>query len=204
LTMFGPETADADRCCRSCGLDYCPPCGARSSVRQSLRPEFRPLRVPAHLLVVALAVVTAMVLARVAVLELGLEAGSWNRGDAVMQIDKITDMTMFGLGIMFVVWFHRARVNAEHRGWAQRRAPAWTFWAWVLPIANLFVPFQLMGDICRAGLPADRRGKTAWLPAVWWTSFLLSGLTSHSRETSAKHYLMPHLSGDTSTLSMGS
>jgi hypothetical protein len=106
--------------------------------------------------------VTAVVAARVAMRELGPEAGTWNRGYAVLQIDKITDITLFGLGIVFVVWFHRARVNAERRGWAQRRARGWTFWGWIVPIANLFVLFQLMGDIWRAGLPAagapGRRG----------------------------------------------
>jgi len=116
--MFVAEKADADR---------------------SRRPQFRPLRLLALLLMVALAVVTAMVLARVAMRELGLETDTWNRGYAVMQIDKITDVTIFGLGVVFVVWFHRARINAEHRGWTQRRAPAWTFWGWILPIASLFV-----------------------------------------------------------------
>ena len=171
--MFVAEKADADR---------------------SRRPQFRPLRLLALLLMVALAVVTAMVLARVAMRELGLETDTWNRGYAVMQIDKITDVTIFGLGVVFVVWFHRARINAEHRGWAQRRAPAWAFWGWVLPIANLFVPFQLMGDIWRAGLPAARRHKTAWLPALWWTTWLFAGF--------GQRHPWPHLSGDTSTLSM--
>jgi hypothetical protein len=32
-----------------------------------------------------------------------------------------------------------------------------------------------MGDIWRAGLPPWRRFQTAWLPALWWTSWLLSG-----------------------------
>lgn len=76
------------------------------------------------------------------------------------------------------------------------------FFGWILPIANLFVPYQLVGDIWRAGLPAARRGKTAWLPALWWTSFLLGDLTVQSRRTSTEHYFTPHLSGDTSTFSM--
>jgi Domain of unknown function (DUF4328) len=206
--MFALEPGDAGLCCRSCGLDYaggldcCPQCGTRSGARQSPQPEFRPLRVLAVLLIVALAFVTVMVAARVAIRELGLEADTWDRGYAVMQIDKITDVTAFGLGVVFVMWFYCARANAEHRGWAQRRARAWTFWGWVLPIASLFVPFQLMGDIWRAGLPAGRRGKTAWLPALWWASFLLSEAASSPRETNTEHYSLPHLSGDTSTFGM--
>ena len=38
------------------------------------------------------------------------------------------------------------------------------------------VPFQIMGDIWRAGLPDRRRRKTAWLAALWWTCWLLSGV----------------------------
>jgi hypothetical protein len=74
---------------------------------------------------------------------------------------------MFGLGILFIVWFRRARINAGHRGWRQRRALGWTFWGWVLPVVSLWIPFQIMGDIWRAGLPARKRRNVAWLPALW-------------------------------------
>lgn len=41
-----------------------------------------------------------------------------------------------------------------------KRARGWTFWGWIVPIVNLWFPFQLMGDIphWRAGPPAERRG----------------------------------------------
>lgn len=84
----------------------------------------------------------------------------------------------FLTAIVLVVWFRRARINAERSSWRQRRARGWTLWGWIIPIAGLFVPFQLMGDIWRAGLPAAQRKKTAWLPALWWTAWLLSGLSS--------------------------
>ena len=74
------------------------------------------------------------------------------------------------------MWFYRARINAERHGYPQQRARGWAFWGWIVPIVNLWFPFQIMGDIWRAGLPAEQRGETAWLPALWWTSWLLSGL----------------------------
>ena len=58
---------------------------------------------------------------------------------------------------MFVVWFYRARVNAEGRGWPQRRSPGWAIAAWFAPVANLWIPFQIMADIWRAGLPEPAR-----------------------------------------------
>jgi len=82
--------------------------------------------------------------------------------------------------IVFLVWFYRARINAERSGWLQRRARGWAFWGWVVPIADLWVPFQVMRDIWRASRPSSRAGGFLWLPAVWWASWLLTGLLSES------------------------
>jgi hypothetical protein len=38
-----------------------------------------------------------------------------------------------------------------------------------------------MGDIWRAGLPAARRNKKAWLPVLWWTAWLASGIVVDGR-----------------------
>jgi hypothetical protein len=78
--------------------------------------------------------------------------------------------------VVFLIWFFDARVDAEGSGWRQRRARAWAFWGWIIPIADLWIPFQIMGDIWRAYLPASRRDKIAWLPLVGWVSWLLTGL----------------------------
>lgn len=77
--------------------------------------------------------------------------------------------------VVFLVWFYEARVSAEGSGWPQRRARGWVFWGWVIPIASLWVPLQIMRDIWRASLPPSSRSKAAWLPSVWWISWLLEG-----------------------------
>ncbi len=33
--------------------------------------------------------------------------------------------------IVFLIWFRRARINAERSSWRQRRARGWAFWGWV-------------------------------------------------------------------------
>ncbi len=71
---------------------------------------------------------------------------------------------MAGFGIAFIVWLWRARINAENHGWPQRRARGWAFWGWVIPVVSLWIPFQFLGDIWRAGLPERKRNRTAWLP----------------------------------------
>jgi Domain of unknown function (DUF4328) len=119
--------------------------------------EFRPLRLLAELLTILLAL--DIVLGAASFLAFKLDHDDTSRllaadhGPVAIPAGAAVWATM----IVFVVWFHRARVNAERSGWLQRRARAWTFWGWIVPIADLFVPFQLMGDIWRAGLPPERR-----------------------------------------------
>ncbi len=191
--------------CADCGRSYpgelssCPACGVAAGSEGGPLPEFLPLQPLGNLLTVALAVVVAVIAARLFVELLALGGTHWRRSFITSPLDKTADITIFVLGIAFVVWFHRARVNAEHSGWRQRRARAWTFWGWVIPIINLWFPFQLMGDIWRAGLPAGLRTKTAWLPVVWWTTWLLAGLTIGGK---AKNYPWPNLAAGTLTVSL--
>ena len=108
-----------------------------------------------------------------------------------------------GLSILFVVWFYRARINAERHGYRQRRARGWAFWGWIVPIVNIWFPFQIMGDIWRAGLSAEQRRETAWLPALWWTCWLLSGLGIFGAgEMSVNSGSVPHIVADTNAASL--
>jgi hypothetical protein len=50
------------------------------------------------------------------------------------------------------------------------------FLGWIVPVVSLWFPFQITGDIRRAGLPDRRRRKTTRLPALWWTCWLHSGV----------------------------
>lgn len=163
-------------------------------------PEFLPLRGLANILVVLLAVVVAFIWARLAIRL--LSPGSL-RYFTDLQLDKTADITLIGLSILFVVWFYRARINAEQHGYRQRRARGWAFWGWIIPIVNIWFPFQIMGDIWRAGLPAEQRGETAWLPALWWTCWLLSGLGIFgARGMSANSGSVPHIAAGTNAASL--
>ncbi len=59
-----------------------------------------------------------------------------------------------------------------------------------------------MGDIYRAGLPDQQRLKTAWLPALWWTCWLVSGLSLGTRQMSAASGPVPRIAANTQTLSL--
>jgi hypothetical protein len=161
------------------------------------QPGFLPLRGLANILTVLLAVVVAVIAARLAIQLLSPGTAHWRRSLIDFRLDKAADITIFGLSILFVVWFRRARINAERHGYRQRRARGWAFWGWIVPIVSIWIPFQIMGDIWRAGLPARQRGKTAWLPALWWTCWLLSGLSLGTRAMTANSGPVPRIAADT-------
>ena len=163
-------------------------------------PEFLPLRGLADILTVLLAVVVAFIWARLAIHL--LSPGSVHYF-ADFQLDQAADITIIGLSILFVVWFYRARINAERHGYQQRRARGWAFWGWIVPIVSLWFPFQIMGDIWRAGLPAGQRDETAWLPALWWTCWLLSELGIFGAgEVSVNSGSVPHIVANTNPASL--
>ena len=162
------------RCGLACpvGCRRCPSCGAKITGPQ----PFLPLRGLGNLVVTLLALVIAVVLVRMILQAAG--ADYWPEpGDlSLAGLDTLGDGLSFLTGILFVIWLRRARINAECF-MRQRRARGWAFWGWIIPIVNFWIPFQIIGDIWRAGLPPDQRRRTAWLPVTWWTSWLLGGLT---------------------------
>jgi hypothetical protein len=163
----GREYAEESGCCRWCDPDGVPdgPC-----------PELLPLRGLGGLLTGLLALTVGMIVVQLVLRVYGAAGGQPWASHLSSRVGDAGGAAFFLTAIVFVVWFRRARINAESSSWRQRRARGWTLWGWIIPIADLFVPFQLMGDIWRAGLPPTQRGKTAWLPALWWTAWLLSQL----------------------------
>lgn len=159
--------------------------------------EFLPLQALGHVLTALVAGEIALATARLIVPLLDEGAPSWRADIHVKPEVVLSRVVLVTSVILFLVWFRRARINAEHCGWRQRRARAWVFWGWVIPIANLWIPFQVIGDIWRAGRPAGQRAKIAWLPAAWWTSWLLAELVAPIRpgpQTSQARYALqlPH------------
>jgi hypothetical protein len=73
---------------------------------------------------------------------------------------------------VFLVWFYRARKNADGRGQTQLWGPGWSIGAWFTPFVNYVFPFQIMADIWRANLPGQRRQQTAWLLGAWWACWI--------------------------------
>jgi hypothetical protein len=133
---------------------------------------------------------TGLLISDIAIAAAGLIVPLFDRNDALFQleIDLRPVVVLWRVAfavtvVVFLIWFYRARVSAERSDWPQRRARGWAFWGWVVPIADLWIPFQIMRDIWQASLPSSRRDNFPWLPAVWWASWLLTGLLSQSWNT---------------------
>jgi len=94
-------------------------------------------------------------------------------GGIVLPVSGVVgNLGFFVAMVMFLIWFYRARVNAEGHGWPQRLSPGWAIGAWFVPLVSLWFPFWIMVDIWRAGLPEQARTKIAILPVIWWASVL--------------------------------
>jgi hypothetical protein len=130
-------------------------------------------------------------LAAAMVIVLIADAAAWLGAIALPWLGDLGNTGFLVAMVMFVVWSYRARVNADGHGWPQRRSPGAAIWSWFAPVVNLFVPFQIMADIWRAGLPAQARASPATLPGIWWTCllafFLLTSFLSSAVTASPVH-----------------
>ncbi len=83
---------------------------------------------------------------------------------------------------VFLVWFHRVRVNAEvfsPEGHEMRRG--WTVWGWFVPVVNLWFPRRIAGDVWRASV---RPGHGEALLNLWWAMWLGSWALGRLASTS--------------------
>ena len=89
--------------------------------------------------------------------------------------------TYIALVVLFCLWIPRANRNARALGaTGMRFTPRWCVIWYVIPIMNLFKPYQAMKEIWMASVPADA---TPWqqraaspLLGWWWALWLASGV----------------------------
>jgi hypothetical protein len=79
-------------------------------------------------------------------------------------------------GLWWLQWFQPLYTAVRNAGRARFGSGRTWFWAWVLPVVNLFLPMRLVRDVWRA---ADPPGERSPLPAVirwWWVLWLGAGI----------------------------
>jgi len=95
-------------------------------------------------------------------------AGLWGR-ELLAQVGGIGNMVA---GVLFLLWFHRACVNARNLGLPQRRDPSVATASFVIPVVNLWWPYESTCDLLPPGDPAR--------PHVlrWWLLWIVGGFVA--------------------------
>lgn len=117
-------------------------------------------------------------LARLLMILVAVEAAAWLGAIALPVLAAAGEVASIMSLVTFVVWFYRARVNADGHGWRQRWSAGWAIGAWFIPVLDLYCRFQIMADIWRAGLPPPAWRKRAVLPGTWWACFVLQPIVT--------------------------
>lgn len=96
---------------------------------------------------------------------------------------KVRTAAFLPTGILFILWFHRTRRNAEvFAPGVQRMGPGWAVGGWFVPVANLWFPYRVAGGIWEASvLPhpdGGRRTAPRTVLNLWWGGWVVSVLVS--------------------------
>lgn len=106
----------------------------------------------------------------------------WELENALLRPDQAL---FFLTGIVFLVWFYRAHQNLRRLGAEPEHASGFAVGAWLIPIGNLWFPYQVAADIWRnsAGPVAEdvaneRRERGVGLVGAWWGLYVGMNLSS--------------------------
>ena len=103
------------------------------------------------------------------------------------KIDLVVSVIRFGLliatAVAVIVWLWRVRSNAVELAEANhRRSRVWVWLGWIVPVVNLWFPYQVVADIHRASDPdldpwdaVPRRPTPRWL-LLWWLPWLVASV----------------------------
>ncbi|MFJ5681037.1 DUF4328 domain-containing protein [Streptomyces sp. NPDC093097] len=97
-----------------------------------------------------------------------------DQADALYRIAAIAQVVFtVATAVVFIVWFHRTRVNAEvFAPEYHEKKRGWAIWGWIVPIANLWFPRQIAADIWNAS--ADERSRSKALLNCWWALWIVN------------------------------
>ncbi len=94
---------------------------------------------------------------------------------------KVTILTGLGVGLALVRWmgacYAYAKETLKATGFTQE---GWKTWGWIVPFMNVFKPYQVFGEIYKAGA-ADNSGGEEWKKSsgsgmllVWWIFWVIT------------------------------
>ncbi|MPY62658.1 DUF4328 domain-containing protein [Streptomyces spongiae] len=81
---------------------------------------------------------------------------------------------LLSAAVVFLVWFHRVRVNAEvFDPFGHRKKRGWAVGGWLVPIVNLWFPRRIALDIWDASSPWNTP-RSHGLVNGWWAAWVIS------------------------------
>ncbi|MGI5341687.1 DUF4328 domain-containing protein [Streptomyces sp. CA-181903] len=104
-----------------------------------------------------------------------------DRADSLQFVSGIVQtVALLACAVLFLVWFHRVRSNAEvFRSDGHRLRRGWSIWGWMVPVVNLWFPKQIADDVWAASLPYRPDGSPVHAPRTvvnWWWGLWIATL----------------------------
>jgi len=96
---------------------------------------------------------------------------------------RLVFLTLIGVGLALVKWLNACyRFAKDSIGASGFKNEGWTAWAWIVPIINLFKPYQIINEIYKAGAPGYRnpddwkKESGSGLLLTWWIFWVVTHL----------------------------
>lgn len=93
----------------------------------------------------------------------GVQSNNGNNGAAI--IGQMAGLVLLAAGILFMIWFYRAAQLAASSGLTARRSPGLATASFIIPIVNLWWPYQSTRDLLPENHPGRQVVKRWW--ALW-------------------------------------
>lgn len=77
-------------------------------------------------------------------------------------ISQVTSLLLYGCIAALCVWSFRATKNARMLGLQTQFSPGWAVGGWLIPLANLVMPYLVVRDVFPEGHHARRDAATWW------------------------------------------
>lgn len=88
--------------------------------------------------------------------------------DALLAI--VAALALLVAGVLTIIWTYRVRKNLDaFPGVDPGMAAGWSIGGWLIPIANLVIPYRVVGSIARSSL---NRADTPGVVTVWWSAWV--------------------------------
>jgi hypothetical protein len=100
------------------------------------------------------------------------QGGETNGSSGAAVIGQLAGLALLVAGVLFMIWFYRAAMLAAASGLPARRSPGWATASFIIPILNLWWPYQSTCDLLPADHPARPVVRRWW---ILWIACVIGG-----------------------------